>query len=184
MYRRLPGNILILILCFTLVAFYLFRNNVLPSTIAIPQYLNHPPLSTSITEPPTILDTLHQSIENQTCTPTTLSLTTTAPCTCSIPPHLPPPPLPSEEPTTEKAAIASLRVQGIVIIFKTGAQELPNLAIQLGTTLRYLQPSDILFFSDFQSSLGPFIINDALRNVDDELKEKDPDFEIYRQIAK
>jgi hypothetical protein len=150
MYRRLPGNVLILILCFTLLAFYLFRNNILPSTIAIPQYLNHLPLSTSATEPPTILDTVDQSLEKQTCTPITLSLTTTAPCTCPTPPPPPPPllpaPLPSEEAIPEKAAIASLRAQGIVIIFKTGAQELPN---QLGTTLRYLQPSDILFFSDF-----------------------------------
>ncbi|KAE9364076.1 glycosyltransferase family 31 protein [Stipitochalara longipes BDJ] len=182
MYRRLPGNLLILVLCLTLLIFYLFRNNVLPSTIKIPQYLNHSPLSTAQVETPTITDPLFHSLQDQTCTPTTLSLTTTAPCT--YPSSPPPSPIPTEDTTPEQQAIVNLRLQGIVIIFKTGAQELPNLAIQLGTTLRYLQPSDILFFSDFQSSLGPFIINDALRNVDDELKEHDPDFEIYRQIAK
>ncbi len=55
---------------------------------------------------------------------------------------------------------------------------------KVGTTLRYLSETDILFFSDQQGSIGPFLINDALRNVDQNLKLKDDDFEIYREIRK
>ena len=179
MYRRLPGNILILLVCSIFSISYLFRNNILPSSFPIPQYLNSP--SSNSANTPTIINPL--SLQDQQCTTTTTTLfpASTAPCTCPTSPPLPQ--TPPGEVTQEQAAIARVRAQGIVIIFKTGAQELPHLAIQLGTTLRYLQPSDILFFSDFQSSLGPFVINDALRNVDQELKETDPDFEIYRQIA-
>ncbi|KAF8849292.1 hypothetical protein BDZ45DRAFT_752938 [Acephala macrosclerotiorum] len=84
--------------------------------------------------------------------------------------------------TLEQQTITKLRDQGIVIIFKTGAQEVSHLAIQVGTTLRYLSSNDILFFSDQQGSIGPFLINDALRNVNQSLKNDHPDFEIYRKI--
>ncbi|CZR69243.1 uncharacterized protein PAC_19143 [Phialocephala subalpina] len=87
-----------------------------------------------------------------------------------------------EDATPEQLTIAKLRDQGITIIFKTGAQEVSHLAIQVGTTLRYLSPADILFFSDQQGSIGPFLINDALRNVDQKLKNDHPDFDIYRKI--
>jgi hypothetical protein len=90
--------------------------------------------------------------------------------------HLP------DKATKEQETIAKLRKEGIVIIFKTGAQEVSQLAIHLGTTLRYLSPSDILFFSDLQGSIGPFIIKDALRNVDQMIREANEDFEIYRKI--
>lgn len=86
--------------------------------------------------------------------------------------------------TPEQEIVDKLRAEGIVIIFKTGAQEVGQLAIQVGTTLRYLSEQDILFFSDQQGSIGPFLINDALRNVDQNLKRDDTDFEIYRDIRK
>jgi hypothetical protein len=86
--------------------------------------------------------------------------------------------------TPEQETVAKLRAEGIVVIFKTGAQEVGQLAIQVGTTLRYLSEQDILFFSDQQGSIGPFLINDALRNVDQNLKLEDNDFEIYRDIRK
>ncbi|KAH7312812.1 hypothetical protein BKA65DRAFT_372553, partial [Rhexocercosporidium sp. MPI-PUGE-AT-0058] len=77
-----------------------------------------------------------------------------------------------------------LRSSGITLIIKTGAQEVSHLSIQIGTTLRYLDPLALLIFSDLQSSLGPFLIHDALRNVDQALKETDPDFAIYRDIRR
>lgn len=91
---------------------------------------------------------------------------------------------PNLEPTAEQEVVGRLRDQGIVIIFKTGAQEVSHLSIQVGTTLRYLDPADILFFSDLQGALGPFLINDALRNVDQTIKESDADFQIYRDIRR
>jgi hypothetical protein len=131
------------------------------------------------------------------CSNTTQVFTTTQSCFCPIqttPPALPIPPIEVlsiddvsrkfalQQPTTEQETVARLRDEGIVIIFKTGAQEVAHLAIQVGTTLRYLSEQDILFFSDVQGSIGPFIINDALRNVDQSLRTNDPDFEIYRNI--
>ncbi|KAG4435477.1 hypothetical protein IFR05_009049 [Cadophora sp. M221] len=80
--------------------------------------------------------------------------------------------------------IARLRSSGRILIIKTGAQEVSHLSIQIGTTLRYLDPLDLLIFSDLQYSLGPFLIHDALRNVDQALKETDPDFAIYRDIRR
>jgi hypothetical protein len=195
MYRRLPGIILILLICLTLTILYLLTIQIFPistSSFQIPQYLAHP-LSTGV--PPSIIhfqDQIESQLQTEICSTTTLPLTTTTtePCTC---PSSPPPSLHEPEPaidgptttsTLEQEIIARLRAAGIVIIFKTGAQEVSHLAIQLGTTLRYLSPSDILFFSDLQGSLGPFILNDALRNVDQSLKQEDPDFEIYRAIRR
>ena len=87
-----------------------------------------------------------------------------------------------EKYTAEQETIARLRDERIVIVFKTGSQEISQLAIHLGTTLRYLSEKDILFFSDVQGTLGPFILNDALKNVNHSLIQNEPDFEIYRQI--
>ena len=115
------------------------------------------------------------------CLTPTLNTTVTKACTCPTIPS--PTSIPfSERPTIEQQTIAKLREEGIVIIFKTGAQEISQLAIHLGTTLRYLSPSDILFFSDLQGSLGPFLIHDALRNVDELIRDSNPDFDIYRKI--
>lgn len=86
--------------------------------------------------------------------------------------------------TPEQLTVTKLRDEGIVIVFKTGAQEVSHLAIQVGTTLRYMSANDILFFSDQQGSVGPFLINDVLRNVNQTLKNEHPDFEIYRQIKR
>jgi hypothetical protein len=55
----------------------------------------------------------------------------------------------------EQKTATNLRDQGIVVIFKTGAQEVSQLAIHLGTTLRYFEEADILFFSDLQGTMGP-----------------------------
>jgi hypothetical protein len=173
MYRRLPGNVLILVSCFTVAIFYLLITHLYPSSI--PQYLNRPTIMPSI---------IH--FKDQLLSTTTLSHTTTAPY--SSPTH--PPPKPSFPQhfsnflTPEQEAIARLRAAGIIIIFKTGAQELSHLSIHLATTLRYHTASNILFFSDHQGTLGPFILNDALRNVDQTLKQSDPDFEIYRAIQR
>jgi hypothetical protein len=78
MYGRLSGNVLILLICFILTMVCLFHNNILSSSIAIPEYLNHPFPSTA--ETPTIIDPLH--LHNQHTT-IALSLYTTAPCTFS-----------------------------------------------------------------------------------------------------
>jgi len=181
MYRRLPGNVLILLICLTLAISYLLTIHIFPSS-SFPQYLNRPPVTVGFT--PTSI--IHFQDQNYICSTTTLSLTTTSPCSCPSPtPESQTKPQPLiNEPTLEQEIIDRLRTAGIVIIFKTGAQEVSQLAIQLGTTLRYLSSSDILFFSDLQGSLGPFIINDALRNVDQSLKRNDPDFEIYRAIQR
>ncbi|KAM3067334.1 hypothetical protein ACMFMG_005308 [Clarireedia jacksonii] len=82
----------------------------------------------------------------------------------------------------EQKTVIDLRDQGIVVIFKTGAQEVSQLAIHLGTTLRYFEEADILFFSDLQGTIGPFVINDALKNVDQKIRETHADFKIYRDI--
>ncbi|PQE30834.1 glycosyltransferase family 31 protein [Rutstroemia sp. NJR-2017a WRK4] len=81
----------------------------------------------------------------------------------------------------QKTAI-DLRNQGIVVIFKTGAQEVSQLAIHVGTTLRYFEEADILFFSDLQGTIGPYVINDALRHVEQKIRETHADFKIYRDI--
>lgn len=176
MYFRIPGNVLLPLICLALPTLYLFRNSILPYSINVPQYLILPPSNS--TETPTIIDPF--LFQQQACTPTTVSLTKTAICPSStVPSHQ----IHLEEQSSEQKVTARLRAAGITIIFKTGAQELSQLAIQLSTTLRHLHPRDILFFSDFQSSLGPFVIHDALRSVDQVLKETSPDFTIYRQIA-
>nr|AGU10910.1 hypothetical protein [uncultured organism] len=84
----------------------------------------------------------------------------------------------------EEQTITKLREAGIVIVFKTGAQEVSSFSIQVGTTLRYLTEREILFFSDQQGSIGPFTINDALRNVNESIRMTSPDFEIYRSIRR
>jgi hypothetical protein len=78
MYGRLSGNVLILLICFILTMVCLFHNNILSSSIAIPEYVNNPFPSTA--ETPTIIDPLH--LHNQHTT-IALSLYITAPCTFS-----------------------------------------------------------------------------------------------------
>ena len=142
MYRRFPGNVLILLTCFILIMVCLFHNNILSSSICIPEYLNHP--SQSTIETPTIIDPLHLQDRHTT---TTLSLYTTASCTCPVQQIL-------DEPLTiEQQTITRLRAHRIVVIFKTGAAPNSwltppsNSAPRCGTC----SPSEISFFSDFQS---------------------------------
>ncbi|KUJ17250.1 uncharacterized protein LY89DRAFT_718892 [Mollisia scopiformis] len=124
----------------------------------------------------------HYRTGTKTATKTIISTRTEAVLQPTCDPVIDAPRASKEDATPEQLAIAKLRDEGIVVIFKTGAQEVSHLAIQIGTTLRYISSNDILFFSDQQGSIGPFLINDALRNVDQKLKNEHRDFEIYRQI--
>ncbi|RDW82714.1 hypothetical protein BP6252_03826 [Coleophoma cylindrospora] len=114
---------------------------------------------------------------------------TTATLPCSTSNDVPlPPPSPAETtridstPSPEQQIMDSMRAQGIQVVFKTGAQELAQLAINLGTTLRFFDQQDVLFFSDMHDSIGPFTVHDALRNVNQNIRDNHPDFEIYRKL--
>ncbi|XMA16770.1 hypothetical protein WAI453_009561 [Rhynchosporium graminicola] len=200
-FRRVPGNIVIL-LAFILLTIFFFRpHQQFPKFDAgsLKSYLNgtHPiqklqALASDLTPEceaviQSIIMTETQTeyttaIETQTQTQTCPLLPTPTPSLET--PIVHPPPISSEDLTPEQLSIARLRTLGITLIIKTGAQEVSHLSIAIGTTLRYLDPSDLLIFSDLQSSLGPFLIHDALRNVDQALKEIDPDFAIYRDIRR
>ncbi|RDW76040.1 hypothetical protein BP5796_06861 [Coleophoma crateriformis] len=115
--------------------------------------------------------------------------TTTVTQPCSTSNDIPlPPPSPAETthidstPSPEQQIMDSMRAQGIQVVFKTGAQELAQLAINLGTTLRFFDQQDVLFFSDMHDSIGPFTVHDALRNVNQNIRDNHPDFEIYRKL--
>ena len=86
--------------------------------------------------------------------------------------------------TREQETIARLREEGIVVVFKTGAQEISQVAIHLGTTLRYFEEADILFFSDLQSTIGPFVVNNALKTVDQDIRMHHKDFELYHELQR
>ncbi|KAK2630641.1 hypothetical protein QTJ16_001461 [Diplocarpon rosae] len=195
LFRRVPGNLTIIFLCVFLTV-WLYRPSHRFSHLdssSLARYLNRS----------RTVQTLQSFAADLTpeCDPVIQALTTTelvttteiqfvtqtcpaaAPKATAIPGQLPSKAAPLEF-TTEQQIVARLRDHGIVVIFKTGAQEVAHLSIQVGTTLRYLDPADILFFSDLQGSLGPFLIHDALRNVDQTLKESDGDFEIYRAIRR
>ncbi|RDL35863.1 uncharacterized protein BP5553_06475 [Venustampulla echinocandica] len=91
-------------------------------------------------------------------------------------------PLTPKQPTPEQETVTKLREEGILVVFKTGAQEIAKLTTQVATTLRYFTDRDIVFFSDHQGSIGSFIIHDALRNVNQAVQSDNPDFDIYRAI--
>ena len=182
-HRRMPGNLIIIICLLAFLIFHYkpmhnFSEIDIPADISV--YLNrsrnfapllpsptpHPPLERPASLPPTY---------TQLCScPTATPLSFSKPETCKSP----------QEVTPEQETVARLRDEGIVVIFKTGAQEISQLAIHLATTLRYLDERDILFFSDLQGSIGPFLVNDALRNVDQKIRQDHPDFEIYRAIRR
>lgn len=82
----------------------------------------------------------------------------------------------------ECVVVDELNKKGIVIALKTGAQEISALSIHFSTTLRCFEPEDILIFSDLEQTVGNFKIHDALRNVDEHMKNEHADFEIYRTI--
>lgn len=84
----------------------------------------------------------------------------------------------------EQKTMNDLRQQGIIVLLRTGTQEVSQLAIHLGTMLRYFQEKDILFFSDSEGSIGPFLIHDALKAVDQKIRETHVDFKIYRDIQR
>ncbi|KAF7864376.1 hypothetical protein EAF04_006510 [Stromatinia cepivora] len=91
-------------------------------------------------------------------------------------------PLISGPNSLKQKSMNDLREQGIIVLLGTGTQEVQQLAIHLGTMLRYFQERDILFFSDSQGTIGPFIIHDALKSVDQKIRETHVDFKIYRDI--
>ncbi|KAL3425375.1 glycosyltransferase family 31 protein [Phlyctema vagabunda] len=100
-------------------------------------------------------------------------------------PQLPVPTMrkvPETAASIEQEIMNNMREEGILVIFKTGAQELAQLAIHLGTTLRFFDQQDILFFSDMHDFLGPFTVHDSLRNVNQTIREHHPEFEIYRKF--
>ncbi|CAL3965495.1 unnamed protein product [Diplocarpon coronariae] len=193
--RRVPGNVAIIFL-FVFLAVWYYRpvhrfSHVDTSSLAL--YLNS---SHAVQTLQSLASDLTPDCEPIIESVTTTQISTTTeirfvsqtcpavePVATRIPIQLPSKAAPLEY-TAEQQVIARLRDHGIVVIFKTGAQEVSHLSIQVGTTLRYLDPADILFFSDLQGSLGPFLIHDALRNVDQTLKESDGDFEIYRAIRR
>ncbi|KAL2060811.1 hypothetical protein VTL71DRAFT_8863 [Oculimacula yallundae] len=203
--RRVPGNIIIL-LAFTLLSISFFRpHQQFPQfdTSSLKAYLNgtHPmqklqALAEDLDLTPGCEEAVREVVVMATATEVQteyVTATETETMTCPVQaaftpllemPIAHPPTISAEDPTPEQLIIARLRTEGITLIIKTGAQEVSHLSIQIGTTLRYLDPLDLLIFSDLQSSLGPFLIHDALRNVDQALKETDLDFAIYRDIRR
>ncbi|KAH6717409.1 hypothetical protein BKA61DRAFT_322903 [Leptodontidium sp. MPI-SDFR-AT-0119] len=185
-------NVVILLAFILGTIFYFHPAHRFPQfdTSALKLYLNgtHPIQHLqSFAKDPHCEPAFQSNITTVTTTATQFITTTeTQTCPLQLPPtptqFILPPTLPLEELTPEQSIIARLRSSGITLIIKTGAQEVSHLSIQIGTTLLYLGPLDLLIFSDLQSSLGPFLIHDALRNVDQALKETDPDFAIYRDI--
>jgi hypothetical protein len=138
----------------------------------------------------TIVQTVNVTLPTPVCpAPATFTQTktTTLTSTASLEPSAPAKhtdsPVKSLQ-SLEEQTVTKLREAGIVIVFKTGAQEVSSFSIQVGTTLRYLTEREILFFSDQQDSIGPFTINDALRNVNETIRTTSPDFEIYRSIRR
>ncbi|APA15978.1 hypothetical protein sscle_16g107480 [Sclerotinia sclerotiorum 1980 UF-70] len=91
-------------------------------------------------------------------------------------------PLISGHDSSERKFMNDLREQGIVVLLRTGTQEVQQLAIHLGTMLRYFRERNIMFFSDSQSTIGPFTIHDTLKSVDQKIRETNTDFKIYRDI--
>lgn len=82
----------------------------------------------------------------------------------------------------ECTTVDQLNKEGIAIILRTGAQDASNLAIHFSTTLRCFEPEDILIFSDLEQWVGQFYLHNALRTVNETIKNKHVDFEIYRTI--
>ncbi|CAD6447269.1 dfbdfe87-76d3-4b23-9274-4b8bac6d89e2 [Sclerotinia trifoliorum] len=80
-------------------------------------------------------------------------------------------PLISGPDSSKQKFMNDLRKQGIIVLLRTGTQEAQQLAIRLGTMLRYFQERDILFFSDSQGTIGPFTIHDTLKSVDQKIRE-------------
>ncbi|KAE8442196.1 hypothetical protein EG329_003725 [Mollisiaceae sp. DMI_Dod_QoI] len=203
-----PTRTIILLVIFLLVGMYFYRPvhqvpRAFPhlDTHTLHHYLNR---SEHVQRPLALMAKLQKHLQHTDCVPetkvvssithhyrtetktntvvSTMTQTALLQPTCDA--NIDAPKVTKEDATPEQLTVAKLRDEGIIIIFKAGAQEVSHLAIQVGTTLRYLSSHDILFFSDQQGSIGPFLINDALRNVDQKLKNDHPDFEIYRQIKK
>jgi hypothetical protein len=138
----------------------------------------------------TIVHTVNATLPTPVCpVPATFTQTKTTTLTATTPLEPTAPARHTDGPvkslqSLEEQTITKLREAGIVIVFKTGAQEVSSFSIQVGTTLRYLTEREILFFSDQQDSIGPFTINDALRNVNESIRMTHADFEIYRSIKR
>ncbi|RMZ81593.1 hypothetical protein DV737_g2534, partial [Chaetothyriales sp. CBS 132003] len=68
-----------------------------------------------------------------------------------------------------------------VVIIKTGANEIyDKLPTQLLTALRCYD--DLLFFSDLEQNLGPYVIHDALSDVTESVQKKNPQFDYYHML--
>jgi len=167
-FRRVPVNIICLALIFAIVLFH--QRAILPSSLKYSYFNTSLSKEFSLERIPSLTQSFPTSTSQLVCPPT---LTPS-----------PPEPQKTSAPkkSFEEATIASLREEGIVVIFKTGALEESHLAIHLGTTLRYFEEDDILFFSDLQGTLGPFVITDALQFIDQHIRETHPEFQIYRDL--
>lgn len=139
----------------------------------LPNYFNNRSKSVVVSAAPESCTTTLVEISCPTVTPTAIPNPTIQPFAAA-----------SAHPSLEQATVAQLREQGIVVVFKTGAQEVSQLGIHLGTTLRYFGPDEILFFSDLQSTIGPFTVNDALKHVDEEIRMHHKDFDIYHALRR
>ncbi|KAK0611898.1 glycosyltransferase family 31 protein [Immersiella caudata] len=71
----------------------------------------------------------------------------------------------------------------MLLVMKTGASEaFAKVPTQLITTLKCVP--DFLLFSDLNQNIGGYRIHDSLENVLKEVKEGNPDFDVYRRQKK
>jgi hypothetical protein len=73
--------------------------------------------------------------------------------------------------------------QVVGLVLKTGATEaLDRVPIHFDTTFRCAP--DYLLFSDYEEEIAGHPVYDCLRNVDEEIKNTHPDFELYNRLLK
>ncbi|KAM5439022.1 hypothetical protein McanMca71_002069 [Microsporum canis] len=72
-------------------------------------------------------------------------------------------------------------LEDVHVVFKTGATEaLAKVPVHFNTTLRYVP--HFTLFSDYEEDIAGFHVYDVLRSVDAAIRNKHPDFELYRRL--
>ncbi|KAK5175188.1 uncharacterized protein LTR77_000325 [Saxophila tyrrhenica] len=73
--------------------------------------------------------------------------------------------------------------EDVVVIMRTGATEIQDkLPIHFNTTFRCYR--DVLIFSDYAETFQGHEVHDALAAMDQDLKENNPDFELYMRLQR
>ncbi|EFQ98313.1 hypothetical protein MGYG_01346 [Nannizzia gypsea CBS 118893] len=72
-------------------------------------------------------------------------------------------------------------LEDVHVVLKTGATEaLAKVPVHFNTTLRYVP--HFTLFSDYEEDIAGFHVYDVLRSVDVAIKNKHPEFELYRRL--